>query len=87
MGISHERGKLTVGVHDGDNVEVVAVERRGGHLVAVLVPLNELVRHVLNGRGDNPLARVDGAMPDDGRLGARAIGTVDVDALDIATLQ
>lgn len=78
---------LTVGVHNGDDVEVVVVKSGLGGLVAVLVALNELVGHVLDGRGDDPLASVDGSVPDDGGLGARAIGTVDVNALERAALE
>jgi hypothetical protein len=38
-------------------------------------------------RCDNPLARVDSTVPDDGRLDTRAIFTPEVNALDRAALQ
>lgn len=76
--------KLTIGVANGRDVDVKLVEH-GLDVGVGVVLAEELVDDVLCRHGGDPLAGVDVGLEDNSRLGAR-LGAVDVDALDLATL-
>ena len=76
---------LTMRVGKGDDVEIVLVtDGLDGGIGGILG--QELVGDVLNHLGSDPLASVYGAVEVDGRLGALATGTPDVDAEQLTAL-
>lgn len=68
----------TIRVDNGQNVKVVLVKQSLDSGIILLVAINELVGEVFDNHGGDPLASVDGAVPVDGRLGAFATATPQV---------
>jgi len=74
-----------VGVHKGDDVEVVLVEDGLDRRVGAVVH-EQLVREVLDDLGRDPLASVHAAVEVDGGLGSLAAAAPEVDAEEVAPL-
>ena len=75
----------SVGVDDGENVEIVLVHV-GFDLGRVGIVGEQLVGHVFDRHARNPFTRVYIAMPDNGRSLAAPAPSKNVDARDRATL-
>jgi hypothetical protein len=75
-----------VGIDHGEDIEVVLVEETFDLRVRVVLG-HEVICEVLVGHGRDPLARVDGAVEDDGGLDALAGAAPEVNACDGSSVE
>lgn len=76
----------SVRIDERDEIEIVVIEERAYQIVFT-IPVNQLVRQVLDSHGRDPLASVSRAMPEDGLILAFAVLAPEVDALLRATFE